>query len=359
MVRLSLEKILEPLDFAEDFESLRVSRDHIHEELQQSYPLSSDPVDWNEAVNSMHDSLIRRVVAIAEHRLKADGAGTPPVPYAFILLGSGGRREQTLWSDQDNGLVYSDPAEGQEQAASEYFEALSRTIIDGLCQVGYPPCEGEVVSTNSLWRKPLSGWKQRLSEWLNEPNWENMRYILITADLRCIYGEEALVEAIRQFLYARVNADKKLLEYMLKNTLHRKMSLGIFGQLITERYGEDAGGIDIKYGAYIPIVNGIRLLAIKAGLSTSNTLERINGLAAAGQFDVRLADELRQVFSQILRLRSLTPSQLEDGYYSSRGILPHGMLNKEVKHHLKLALKEGTTLQKYVQKVIRNEIDHR
>lgn len=357
MVGLSLEQILKPLALAEDFESLRASRDHIHEELQQSYPLSSDPAGWSEAVNSMHDSLIRRVIAIAEHNLKANGTGTPPVPYAFILLGSGGRREQTLWSDQDNALVYSDPPEGREREASEYFESLSRTIIEGLCAVGYPPCEGDVVSTNPLWRKSLSGWKERLSEWLSEPNWENMRYILIVADLRSIYGDKTLVETIRQAFYAHIDADKKLLEHMLKNTLHRKMSLNIFGQLITERYGEDAGGIDIKYGAYIPIVNGIRLLAVKAGLSATNTLDRINDLVRTEQLDVGLAEKWRDAFTLILKLRSLTPHQLEDGIYSSRGILPHGMLTKEIKQQMKFALKEGITLQKYVQKVIRNEID--
>ena len=60
--------------------------------------------------------------------------------------------------------------------------------------------------------------------------------------------------------------------------MHHKISLGVFGHLITERYGEDAGGFDIKYGAYIPIVNGIRLLAIQAGILATSTLERIKQL---------------------------------------------------------------------------------
>lgn len=186
----------------------------------------------------------------------------------FILFGSGGRSEQTLWSDQDNGLVYGESEKHQEEEVEEYFIKLVDCILQGLDALGYPPCEGNVVSSNKQWRKPLTAYTQMMLEWLQEPEWENIRYLLIMADMRCIYGSQNLVDQLRGTILTYVQENSSVLNYLLSNTLHHKISLGVFGQLITERYGEDAGGFDIKYGAYIPIVNGIRLLAIKLELCT-------------------------------------------------------------------------------------------
>ena len=122
--------------------------------------------------------------------------------------------------------------------------------------------------------------------------------------------------------------------------------------MITERYGEDAGGFDIKYGAYIPIVNGIRLLAIQAGIATTSTLERINQLKDSGKISEQIAKEWETAFGIALQLRDMTPFQMENEKYTTRGKLRAVQLNKETRIMLKRCLRAGMDLQKFVVKSI-------
>jgi CBS domain-containing protein len=203
----------------------------------------------------------------------------------------------------------------------------------------------------------LIHWKETLLGWLSEPSWEHIRYLLIVADMRCIYGETDLVKQMKDYLFAYVLENRAILESMLHNTLHRKASLGIFGQLLTERYGEDAGGVDIKYGSYIPIVNGIRLLAIQAGITESSTFDRIELLYDSNIISQEQQTEWKRAQALNLELRSRTPYQIEDGMYSSRGKLSPHLLTKELRNELKFTIHVGMNLQKLVRKKIQEEIN--
>jgi CBS domain-containing protein len=356
MKHLSMEQILERIYLSEQFDEMRITRDQVHEMFREHLLFSHTP-ELGRKVNAIHDAFIQRTIELAEHILEDEGFGKPPVPYAFILYGSGGRSEQTLWSDQDNGLVYGESEKHQEEEVEEYFIKLVDCILQGLDALGYPPCEGNVVSSNKQWRKPLTGYTQMMLEWLQEPDWENIRYLLIMADMRCIYGSQNLVDQLRSTFLTYVQENSNVLNYLLSNTLHHKISLGVFGQLITERYGEDAGGFDIKYGAYIPIVNGIRLLAIQAGIMHSSTSQRIKQLKDSGFIPEQLGDEWLEAFGVALKLRDLTPFQMEDEMYTTRGKLAADQLTKEVKQELKQCLRAGIELQKYVKKSIVSHIE--
>ncbi|MDU0204125.1 DUF294 nucleotidyltransferase-like domain-containing protein [Paenibacillus sp. MAH-36] len=356
MKHLSMEQILERIYLSEQFDEMRITRDQVHEMFREHLLFSHTP-ELGRKVNAVHDAFIQRTIELAEHILEDEGFGKPPVPYAFILYGSGGRSEQTLWSDQDNGLVYGESDQHPKEEVEEYFIKLVDCILKGLDALGYPPCEGNVVSSNIQWRKPLTEYTQMMLEWLQEPEWENIRYLLIMADMRCIYGSQNLVDQLKVTFSTYVRENSGILNDLLSNTLHHKISLGVFGQLITERYGEDAGGFDIKYGAYIPIVNGIRLLAIRAGIMHSSTLQRIKLLKESGFIPDQLADEWSEAFGVALRLRDLTPFQLEHDMYTTRGKLGADQLTKEVKLELKQCLRAGIELQKYVKRSIVSHIE--
>lgn len=346
-----LEEIRKKIAEARNIETLRELRDQIHENIR-AYPLLALPEDWNEWVNVLHDDIIRYAVRSAEEELVRQGMGAPPKRYAFLLFGSGGRREQTLWSDQDNGLIYEDPTPEEKEAVDGYFLAFSQTLVELLFRLGYPPCEGNVMCHNPQWGQSASGWHNQMRGWLEDPNWENVRYLLITADSRCVSGDVPLAASLREILFEYTAKDKLLLGAMLRNTLRRKASLGVLGNLLPERFGEDMGGIDIKYGAYIPLVNAIRLLAIRHGIGKSGTLDRISALTDSNYADPALTAEWRKAFDSVIQMRSLTSFKLEEGYYHSSGILPGGLLTKERKKELKAALKTVQKLHKYVDKAV-------
>jgi len=340
---------------ASDVTELRGLRDNIHEAFDAArFAEGAVTVD---VVNRLHDALIRTTLAMTEKRVRTSYPGVPPVSsFVVVLFGSGGRKEQTLWSDQDNGLVYEVAPGADLVAAERYMAELGAAFQSDLEAVGYPPCEGKVLVSNPAWRKSLDGWRATLSEWFERPAFETVRHLLILADARPIYGDVRLAEALRGELFARVAAEREtMLPRMLQNTLRYKVLVGVLGNLLTERYGEDAGGIDLKYGAYLPMVNAIRLLSLGEGAEATSTLERISALELSGRVSPESARRWSEAFRTILKLRTMTPYRLEDGIYTTKGILAAKTLTKEVKRELKDALRVGASLQRLLKRTFGTE----
>lgn len=341
-------QLLKQIGKADDANMLRSLRDQVHE--QMTALLLSSPVEqFNEQLNELHDAVIRRSILLAEAEMARLGMGSPPVPYAYLLFGSGGREEQTLSSDQDSGIVYQDSVSDSTDH-QQYFEQLSSIIVVMLQRVGYPPCEGNVLSNNKEWCRSLSDWKKQLNGWFQEPAWEAVRYLLIMADSRCIYGEQRVLFALKDHFFSDMLDHPIIIRRMLDNTMRHKVLLGVFGHLLKEQYGEDAGSLDIKYGAYIPMVNAIRLLSVQAGIRDTSTLARIRRLVEYDQLPSEEAAAYEQAFRLFLRLRLMTTEINEDGLYANNGKLPSLKLSKEMIDELKSALRLGKKLQRKVFK---------
>lgn len=333
---------------ADQVEGLRCLRDQIHEQMEALLP--TRPVEQlNEQLNETHDALITKAIMLSEADMARMGKGSPPVPYAYLLFGSGGRKEQTLSSDQDSGVVYQDPEENGEEVKA-YFLELCHLIVTNLIMIGYPPCEGKVLSDNPDWCCSLGEWRLKLEGWFSEPAWESVRYLLIIADGRCVYGDEQVANALKDIFYTDTLNHPDIIRRMIENTMRHKVLVGVFGQLLKERYGEDAGSLDIKYGAYIPMVNSIRMMAIQANIRETSTLERIRKLTDIGKLSVADGNQYEQAFRFIMRLRLMTTEQQEDGLYANNGKLHSSKLTKEMTDELKSSLRQGKRLQRFVFK---------
>ncbi|MFB9327185.1 DUF294 nucleotidyltransferase-like domain-containing protein [Paenibacillus aurantiacus] len=343
-------QLLTLISQADDFKTLRGLRDQFHEHMESL--LFEQPVEqFYEHLNGVHDALIQRAVVLSELQLARMGNSSPPVPYAYLLFGSGGREEQTLSSDQDSGLIYQDPPNSmQQEAVRSYFFDLASVITQALVQIGYPPCDGNVISANADWNMPLSEWKEKLNGWFEDPNWERVRYLLIIADGRCVYGAGVLADELKNHFYSDLLRNPAVAVHMLSNTMRHKVLIGVFGQLLKEQYGEDAGSLDVKYGAYIPMVNAIRLMAIQAELRETSTLDRIDALHRLGKFvdgDMRV---YREAFKLFLRLRLMTTERFTGSIYANNGKLAKRRLTKDLIEELKVGLRVGKKLQRRVHK---------
>lgn len=308
---------------------------------------------YNEAINRLHDTVMVKAIQLAEVELVKNGLGTPPVPYAVVLFGSGGRREQTLWSDQDNGLIYADPPMEQEAAVLHYFQQLADRITGMLAIQGYPLCDGEVTCNYPRWNKPLRLWKEMLHDWQAEASWEAVRYLLIIADMRLIHGDPTLVDELLPGFIRESAARPLMLGRMLENTLRRKPALGLFGHLITERYGEDTGKFDVKYGLYIPFASGIRLLAIQHGIAETSTLGRIERLLAATDMEADLLKQWRHYFTSALYFRMMAIAE-EEGRFIPTSMLSIDSLSQTDRNEMKRALRSVRHLQKLVMERVRH-----
>jgi CBS domain-containing protein len=252
--------------------------------------------------------------------------------------------------------VYANASDEVEaELCRNYFPAFADTAVRKLILLGYPPCEGSVISSNPEWCLSLNEWERKIDKWFAEPSWENVRYLLIVADGRPVAGDPELATKLQSRFFSDMLGNPVIARRMMENTVRHKVLVGVFGQLLTERYGENAGSLDIKYGAYIPMVNAFRLLAVQAGIRETSTIKRIDALSQARLLTLEEADLATEAFSFFLKLRLLATVSNEEGELVGTGKIRPDQLTKEMKIPLKKALKAGKKIQHRVQR----ELQHR
>ncbi len=307
-----------------------------------------DEFDFHEQWNDMQDRLIAQTVRLTEAELRGQGLNAP-CAYAFVLFGSGGRREQSYWSDQDNGIVYEDPSRDRVQEAELYFRRLGKEIEKALQTVGYPPCTGKVTCGNPQWCMPRAEWQEQLQRRFGYPTWEHVRYLLICADMRPLIGESCLADAVSDHFRMLVRQHPAIAGQLLNNSLRHQPVLGLFGNLLRVPYGAHAGGTEIKYGIYIPFVNGVRYMSMLYGLTDTSTKARISGLRRIGVLKPEEERRLLSRFSICLRLRKLTEKEMTaDGLWQSSGIIARQLLMRPIRAQIKSCVREVKALQQRV-----------
>ncbi|WNS46153.1 DUF294 nucleotidyltransferase-like domain-containing protein [Paenibacillus sp. MMS20-IR301] len=304
--------------------------------------------EWMYRVNAMHDQLAAAAVRICEAQMKEAGYGLPPCAYSFIVFGSAGRQEATLWSDQDNGLIIEGEPDGTKRS---YFEAFGIMLSNVLETAGYEKCDGKVMCSEPLWRKTLPDWKAQLAKWMEELEWEPVRYLIIASDMRHVAGSEALSAQWREAFQAGFKDNKKLTIAVLRNTVRHKATLNLLGQVLTERFGDYAGGFDVKYGLYIPLVNIVRHLSLLHGIKVSSTLRRLELLAELEQY--QHLEEIRAAFQTALKMRVNTPYTVKDGLLTSSDYYAENDLKNK---QLRLELREGLLLVRRLHKALQRQL---
>ena len=304
---------------------------------------------WNIAVNRLQDLVISQAIQICEQSMAEAGMGESPVPFAFVLFGSGGRGEATLWSDQDNGIIYAD--HGGEEATS-YFTAFGSKIAEMLEQIGYPPCEGKVMASNEKWQQSLSGWSRMIESWRENLSWEAVRYLTIVADMRYVAGDKPVALQARERMMQQISQEVELEKALIGNTMRHKAALNVLGQVITERFGDYAGGFDVKYALYVPLVNGIRCLSLIHGITETSTMNRIDRLSVLEIFPQPWTAKLRSAFLSALRFRAMASSYAVDqGEREMASFLrQEEMKDKDVRKELRESLITVKQLYRMLQK---------
>lgn len=344
------ERLITQID---TFQELGVMRQQALQELVPRHLTLTQQVPLEE-INLIHEWIIRQCIQLSIQALAIQGMGDlPPMPYAFLLFGSGGRKEQIIISDQDHALIYSVPSERSQQDQEEihqYFGRLSTTLTQGLTEAGYPPCEGNVMASNPRWRGTREYWINLIDNWCEEPTWENIRHLLLVSDGRLLSGEEQLFQEFQTHLHHQISSSPWLLSRFVSNTLHHQVPLGWFNRLLPEIQGKYRDAINIKNGAYLPFVNCVRLFALANGIRETSTLERLEQLHHQKVFPPDLVQSIKTHFQQIVSLRFLAANQWQDQLYQSNSYLKLAELSKADRLQLKESLKLALVLQELTTK---------
>jgi CBS domain-containing protein len=223
-----------------------------------------------------------------------------PLPFALIVMGSGGRGESGLAPDQDNGLVLADYPDERHDEIDAWFRGFAGRLTAALAEVGFPLCRGNVMATNPVWRKSLGQWVAQLDGWLARRREAALRSADIFFDFRCVWGEASLVQALRAEVAARLRGAVGFLAAMARQEEDYDVALGLFDRFVRER--EDPrhrGEVNLKLGALTPMVDAVRLYALREGVEATSTLGRIGALQAAGVFDRNEADALAAAYAHL------------------------------------------------------------
>ncbi len=220
------------------------------------------------------DSLARRLLAIAEERF-----GPPPVPYAFVVLGSQGRREMGLASDQDNAMVLSDDYDEAEHG--QYFADLADFVCQSLDMAGQVLCPGDMMASNPQWRQTVSQWEDTFHSWVTAPNADALLHAQTFFDFRAIHGDLALGERVHAAAVQMGHGATRLHAHLATLAVHREPPLTFFRGLVVDRSGDYANTLNVKKGGTAGIVQMARLFAVSAGIEAVGTRQRL--AQAAGE----------------------------------------------------------------------------
>jgi CBS domain-containing protein len=242
-----------------------------------------------------HDRLTRRLLELALAEL-----GPPPCAFCWVVMGSEGRRDQTLHTDQDNGLIY---VNGVPPETDAYFSRLADWMVRGLEACGAPPCRGGVMATNRAWRGSLDTWRTRFRSWLALTDPDALLRALIGFDFRPAGGSTSLAEELRSWLTAHASSAHPFLARLAQLVSEHRPVIGLLGRFQVARRGPDKGTLDLKLQGTRPIVDGARLLALENRIPAVDTLERLDGARAASALGGEDTQDVQNAFIALQKLR--------------------------------------------------------
>jgi len=230
----------------------------------------------------------------------------------IFVMGSEGRSEQVIRTDQDNGLIYSDDLTEDEV---QQLDSFANEFTQAMQAIGFPPCPGNIMLSNPYWRLTRKAFKARIEEWFKQPSEQNFMHASILIDAESVYGPHGWLVAIKNRLNSLQEAYPVFLRHFAIAALQFNTPIGFFGGLVVDKNDQDKKAlIDIKKGGIFPIVHGIRCYALEKGIEQTNTHWRIKALMDQGVFKNEFGVELGETLNYLntLRLESML-KQLSDG----------------------------------------------
>ncbi|MFB9217929.1 DUF294 nucleotidyltransferase-like domain-containing protein [Vibrio sinaloensis] len=250
------------------------------------------------AMSVIGRSFKQRIIELAEEEL-----GEPPVPYCFVALGSMGRDEQLLVTDQDNAIILDNTYVKDEHDA--YFAELAKRVCDGLDKCGYTYCTGDIMATNPEWRMTRTEWEECFADWIDNPNPKALLNASIFFDLDGVYGRLKWAEQLNGFIIRRARKNNRFLACLARNAMNRTPPLGFFKDFVMEKDGQHKNSINLKRRGTAPLADLIRVHALAVGSRSKNSFERLDDVHEAGILPKGKARDLRDAleFISMVRIR--------------------------------------------------------
>ena len=278
------------------------------EELLKKYIYQEVSIAFiSNIMTEINDAIIVRCIQLSELELAAEGHKKPAAAFCWMALGSEGRQEQLLRTDQDNALAFEDVADPVlYQSTKDYYLSLSKRVTGKLNEVGFDYCPGDMMASNPSWCQSISEWKAQFKEWIYQPNDKALLLATIFFDYRPVYGQLKLTEELTKSIFDGVAKQKIFLSFMAKNALQNPPPLSFFRNFVVERGGEHKDEFDIKKRAMMPLADAARVLMLEAQVGKiNNTFKRFEKLAELEPQNAELYNQAADAYEILMRYRTL------------------------------------------------------
>ena len=218
----------------------------------------------------------------------------------LVVMGSEGRGEQILKTDQDNALILADDCTISDEKLKKFTHIFTETLVD----FGFPRCPGNIMVSNPYWCRKKSDFKDLIFKWVNEPSGDNFMNIAIFYDAVCVSGDKELITKLKEYLFNVCGNSQQFNSHFAKIITGFDVPLGFFdGFVLNSKDNKHKNEIDIKKGGIFIIVQGIRSLSLENKIFNANTAKRIKKLSEKGVLEEELAKELTMAFNFLTNLR--------------------------------------------------------
>ncbi len=338
--RVDLVHLAQTIGHADRVEALVAIRGRIKQLVDNMLAHGASSTQITHIITLLNDHTVRRVIELAIRDM-----GDPGVPFTWLCFGSEGRREQTLHTDQDNGILFEATDAAEAALRRGRLLPLAERINRDLDTCGFTLCRGNIMAGNPELCLSRQEWGRRFSAFVREATPENLLSSTIFFDLRAVWGPQEGCEQLRQDLLAEV-ADNRIFQRMMAdNALRHRPPVGRFRDFVLARKGDGKDTLDLKVQGLTPFVDGARLLALANGIGECNTLERLRRLVEKGIIDAKdgAAYEEAYHFIQQTRMQHHQQQARDEAPYSNR--LDPDTLNALDRRILRESFRQAQRLQ--------------
>ncbi|RAM02166.1 signal transduction protein, partial [Desulfobacter hydrogenophilus] len=288
---------IKEINKAESYEEISKKQKQLPKSIYTLINEGAKAQNINNFVTAITDAILEKLIKFAIEEI-----GQPPVKFAFMVMGSEGRKEQTLKTDQDNAIIFEDVNEQKLESVNAYFLKLGEHVCNMLDKTGYDFCKGNIMAKNPEWCQPVSIWKKYFKEWIYNASPETLLQTSIFFDFRFGYGDISLVNELRASLFDFLGDRKVFFRYMAENTSHFRVPIGFFGNFIVESKGNFKNTFDIKRPMML-VVDFARIYALQHKISATNTMERLELLYKKNVISESDYNDISHSYSYMMNLR--------------------------------------------------------
>tara|TARA_R110002051_G_scaffold191509_1_gene260198 strand:- start:67 stop:1989 length:1923 start_codon:yes stop_codon:yes gene_type:complete len=333
--------LIKAIKRAKKFKDIKPIRSSIMH-LLQGYLAQNIPMTLtSKIISELNDACIKQVVKIALTKMQDQ----PPVKFAWLAMGSQGRSEQLLHTDQDNALIFEDVEEENLEATKSYFLELAYTVNKGLNVIGYDYCPAEMMASNPKWCQSLKEWKKTVSHWITNPGNDEVLLSSIFYDYSLAYGDSQMVNELSEHIFKSVSNYPIFYVHLASGALQNPSPTGFFRQFLVEQDGAHKDFFDIKRRALMPLTDAARVLILSHSVKAiNNTSERFEKLAQLEPNNEELYLACSYASKALLKFRTKQGLLHND----SGRFIALGSLSKGEKIKLKRTFKTISELQELI-----------